>query len=216
MRLTDLQLKALTKMIETSSTKKMKEYKEKNAKELKHGIVFAGDSMVDYFPFNEHLETYSIVNRGIAGATTQSFLDTFDTAVLPLEPKVLFISIGSNDLVMFNATADEAIKNIKHLLDVVKEKLPNTKIYYLSTTPVISEEDKIYKILYVGGRTNQEQQKINDAISRYHRNFINVYDALVDGQGYLEIWYTADGIHLNRYGYAAYAKVLKPYLDTIS
>ena len=215
MKLTEQQLIKLTEMIEITTQKKINEYTKENSILSKADIVFAGDSMIDYMPVKTLFPQYEIINRGIAGSTTKSFLANLDKIITPLKPKALFISIGSNDLVMFNQAVEQVIENIKTVLSKIKEKLPHTTLYYLSTTPVVAETEKIYKQLYIGGRTNLEQQTINQALKQENIQYINVYDVLIDKNGYLERSYTADGIHLNQTGYQVYAKQIEPYINEI-
>lgn len=64
-------------------------------------IVFAGDSLIEYFPFSELYHGEKIIyNRGIAGSTTYDVLSRADTLILPLQPSKLFLLVGTNDFML--------------------------------------------------------------------------------------------------------------------
>lgn len=214
MKLTMIELKALRKMITNTSGKVLDKYKLENLnKHLNKDYLFLGDSMIEYFKLDKHLPTLNAINRGIAGATTKLILDNLDIIFGHVDPKHIFVSIGSNDLVLLEVNVETAFKGIVNVLETIQEKYPNAILNYLSTTPVVDTSHKLYKKMYIGGRSNGELKSINYKVMQYakdnHINYIHVFDALLDDQGFLNSRYTADGIHLNQMGYEVYAQIIK-------
>ncbi len=216
MKLSYQELLGLKEMIAKLSKKTIEKYKIENKSTAQGLIVFAGDSMIEYLDIKTYLPEANAINRGVAGATTKSLLDAFDDILDELNPRELFISIGSNDLVLLESSVDEIVLNIKKVFDKINEKFPFTTIYYLSTTPVISEAHKLYKKIYVAGRTNGQNKEINTKVKELCDNhsviFINQFNDLLDKNGFLEETYTADGIHLNKNGYQIYSSVIREIL----
>ena len=78
----------------TSSTKK-----EKKKDYSKENIVFLGDSITDWCPFDAlYDKDIPIINSGRAGYRTFSILEEMDDLVYKYNPTKVFILIGTNDL----------------------------------------------------------------------------------------------------------------------
>ena len=216
MKLNDQELHGLRDMILKTSSRLIEKYKELNKIEKEADILFMGDSMIEFLDTKLFFPNYALLNRGIGGATTKFILDNLDFIVGDIKPNKLFISIGSNDLVLLRATPSEVVDNVINVFKILQLKFPHTKLYYLSTTPVLKEGNKLYKKIYVAGRTNEENQAINKglktALELINVTFINQYDQLVDLDGYLIENFTPDGIHLNKEGYKIYSNEIKKYL----
>jgi len=214
MKLTQIELKALRKMIENTSSKVLDKYKIDNLNNHQTiDYIFLGDSMIEYFKLEIYLPELNALNRGIAGATTKLILDNIETIFGSIEPKNIYVSIGSNDLVLLESDVETAFLGIVNVLETIQGIYPSAFINYLSTTPVVDKEHKLYKKVYIGGRTNGELKSINYKVMQYTKqnniNYIHVFDELIDEKGYLNDQFTADGIHLNDKGYALYSAIIK-------
>lgn len=213
MKLTNIELKGLRQMIETTSSKVLNKYKNDNENnKYQSDTVFIGDSMIEYFKLDSYLPQMVALNRGIAGATTKLILDNFVTIFGDTKPKTVYVSIGSNDLVLLESTIGEAYLGIVSVFEKIQLTYPGIKIHYLSTTPVVAKGHKLYKKIYIGGRTNGQLKSLNYKVEQYcltnNIAYINQFDGLLDTNGYLNDELTADGIHLNKNGYKIYAKTI--------
>lgn len=205
-------------MIRGSSSVLLENFKELNKKTEKGLIVFAGDSMIEYLNTAFYFPEFRIVNRGVAGATSKFMIDNLDDIFGEINPGEIWLSIGSNDLTLLDSNPKQIAYDVAALLDNIKKKFPNTRIYYLSATPVINEDHKLYRKLYVGGKTIDQQLLINKLMSEVAKEkdvtFVNCFDNLFDSKtGYLNEKYTPDGIHLNREGYRIYTKKIIDILN---
>src|SRR5256885_4071306 len=61
-------------------------------------VVFFGDSITDIWKLDESFPGKSYVNRGIGGQTTSQMLVRFRQDVINLQPKVVVILAGTNDI----------------------------------------------------------------------------------------------------------------------
>lgn len=211
MKLTHQELKGLQQMIEKTSSKVLNTYSKDNVVNLfNQDVIFIGDSMIEFFNLKRYLPTLNALNRGVAGATTKLILDNLDIILGKINPKSIFISIGSNDLVLLEYSVSNTFDSITKVLETLSLRFPSAKLYYLSTTPVVSTNHPLYKKIYIGGRTNGELKSINYKVMNYAKSndmtYIHQFDDLLDSEGYLNTNYTYDGIHLNPKGYEVYAK----------
>src|ERR1700723_1555632 len=61
-------------------------------------VVFFGDSITDIWHLNEYFPGKPYINRGIGGQTTPQMLVRFRQDVIALQPKVVVILAGTNDI----------------------------------------------------------------------------------------------------------------------
>ncbi len=211
MKLTQDELVKITQMIKGSSRVTLENFQLLNQKTEKGLIVFAGDSMIEYMNLSVLFEGFKIVNRGVAGATTQFMIENLDRIFGDINPSQIWLSIGSNDLTLLDSYPEKIAKDVENLFGNIRNKFPNVKLFYLATTPILNEDHKLYKKLYIGGKTNEQQLKINELMSKVTKDknitMVNNFEILLDqSTGFLNEKYTPDGIHLNQLGYKEYAK----------
>ena len=176
---------------------------------------------MEQFPIHEILtadhSTLTIYNRGIGGYTIPEMEETLDEQVFALEPSVIFINIGTNDISDPECTVEILIGRYEHLLLRIKDRLPDTKIYMMAYYPannrdftvpeVIRElmESRVRKI----ESANQEVRKLAEKLGLI---FINVNEGLSDETGLLKKEYSIDGVHMYANGYRTVYQNMKPYL----
>lgn len=185
-----------------------------NKHDLKNeNIVFLGDSITDWYPFEEmYSNDIPIVNSGIAGYETKDILNRMDDLVYKFNPTKVFILIGTNDIKYEEDDEQVVVDNIKKIIKEIKKNRPNTKVYITSIFPVNRE----LKYHAAEERYNGEILKINKGIKNYCKEnnitYINMYDELIDSKGNLKKEYTVDGLHLSKTGYVKYTSKLLQYI----
>ena len=75
-------------------------------------VIFIGDSRIARWPTAALDDRWQVVNRGIAGETAAQLRQRFSTDALALEPDLLVIETGINDLVAASFLDDAS----KHLI----------------------------------------------------------------------------------------------------
>lgn len=193
----------LFKLIETDYKNKVEIFKNEKHKDDK--ILFLGDSMISYWNINNNIKNKDIINWGIGGDTTIGVLDRLDL-VINIKPRIVIISIGSNDLIrVSNATIQDIGYRINLIKETLEKKIAGVLVYIISLLPVLDDHE-ITNHNYLRARTNDQIDEINDEITNY-LDYIDVNNPLKES-GKLKLEYTSDGIHLNKEGYRVFSNVI--------
>ena len=206
-------LQYIIKAINKNTIEKVGQYNLLNKNAKPNQIVFLGDSLTEFFATSEFFDCL-IYNRGIAGDDTIGVLKRLHDNVIKINPKMIFLQIGTNDLGK-NKKANYVYSNIKTILLELKDNLPNCKLFYISLYPVNSKAI-IYSKLVTGKRKNKDIIQINNLMKGFcveeYIEYIDIYSHLVDNDGNLNKEYTIEGLHINFEGYLIIYNVLKHYL----
>lgn len=181
-----------------------------NQGDIKQGIVFTGDSIIEFFPLKKYLGREKLlINRGIAGTDTNWLKHHLHDQVLAIEPEKLFLLIGTNDIGL-DYGEDHIVSNIEDILSSLKRESPSTTVYLLSVLPV--SEKAVYQEK-VKLRNNRLISSLNHRLKQLpHAVFIDLYPLLLDEDGDLADDNTTDGLHLSQKAYALISEQLKTYL----
>ena len=181
---------------------------------LEPDIIFIGDSIVEYYPFQELLGTAkTIVNRGIRGYQTGLLLDNLDAHLYGDAVDQIILLIGTNDIGK-DIPMNDALDNLEGVIQSINREYPLSQIKLLSILPV-NEGEEYKQTVYI--RTNEKIREWNQAfeslVAAYIQvDFVPIYDSLTDSEGQLQSAYTTDGLHLSVAGYQALSDALKTYL----
>ncbi|HEX7842570.1 MAG TPA: GDSL-type esterase/lipase family protein [Kofleriaceae bacterium] len=172
------------------------------------GAIVLGDSLTERGEWGELLGR-PVVNRGIAGDTVEGVRARLDD-VVALEPRVVFVLVGANDL---QAGVPPEALAARHaaLVAELHRRLPRTRIVIESLLPIRDELVPRDEPL-----TTATIRRANELIQRgaagAGAEWLDVNARLADGTGELDVRYSIDGLHLSAAGYRAWAAVLAPYL----
>ena len=182
-----------------------KDYKEEN-------IVFLGDSITEWYPLGELYENnIPIVNSGKAGYRTFELLPELKELVYQYNPTKVFILIGTNDI-NTHSGKKKLVNNVEKMIKRIKIHRVQCKIYIQSIYPV-NKEDNQKENEIENKEIKEVNQKIKKICKKHNVTYIDVYKYLIDEEGYLDLQYTKDGLHLNDLGYLKVTKVLTPYVE---
>lgn len=173
-------------------------------------VVLLGNSITDNWrKMREQffLET-GYIGRGISGQTSYQFLVRFREDVLNLEPKVVVINAGTNDIAQNNHvySLERTLGNIMSMCELARQH--RIKVILTTVLPCAgfrwnpSIKDAPQKIM-----------ELNAALERYARKnglgWIDYWTALADAEGGLKGEYTTDGCHPTVEGYQVMEPLLK-------
>ena len=201
---------------------KLERFRHLNAMVRPQQILFVGSSLMEQFPIHELLLDkqlpYTIYNRGIGGYTTQELLETLDVCVYALQPRKIFINIGTNDLNEPDYSEDEIIFRYRRILREIRAHLPEAIIVLLAYYPVNPEAaaGNPYMESVLRRRSNERIAAANAAVKRLAEEmeltFADCNAGITDGKGQMRATYCIDGMHMYGDGYAPVLESLLPYL----
>lgn len=197
-------------------------YHDLNQTARKGMTLFTGSSLMEGFPLNELCMTQGytdvVYNRGIAGLTTDTFLECIDDVLLALRPCRIFINIGTNDIGRQDGWEAHLEENYRKILKTALSQLPEVSITLMAYYPVneaVIQENPLPDGRIIP-RTNQKVGAANDIVQRLAQelelHYIDVNAGLTDSAGQLRRELTVDGIHMYPAGYEIVFENLKPYL----
>lgn len=174
-----------------------------------HPILLIGSSSFTYWKdVQAYFPGHTILNRAFGGSSLTHQIQYADEVIFRYQPKQIVIYCGENDLAGSDlVTADTVVKRLKILVGLIREKLPQVPIVYLSMKPSPSRRKYLPAI-------QEGNQKIKLLLAQYPNTaFLDVYSAMLTPEGTIrsEI-FTADSLHMNKKGYALWQPLLEPLL----
>lgn len=178
-------------------------------------ILFMGNSITEAWKnFSPSLfSDRSYINRGVSGQTTPQILARFQSDVIDLQPTILIILAGTNDIAGNTGpiTIKEIGDNIKSMVEQAKSN--GIQVILSSVLPVydypwntgIKPADKIIMLNEIL-KNYAEQNKIF---------YLDYFSSMVDERNGLKGAYSNDGVHPNEEGYKLMTKLVKKAIDTI-
>jgi lysophospholipase L1-like esterase len=177
-------------------------------------VVFMGDSITDMWVqprFGGFFPGRPYIGRGIGGQTTPQMLLRFRADVLALQPKVVVILAGTNDLAGNTGpmTLEETEGNLASMAELAR---PHGIRVVLSSVLPVSNYGHDRDGNPVDIRLKRPPEKIlelNAWIKKYATDqgyvYLDYFSAMVDEQGLLKKDLSEDGLHPNALGYAVMA-----------
>lgn len=189
---------------------RVKAFRDLNRRAISHQVVFVGDSITQDYPLSEHFPDFVTYNRGIGGDTTVGLAKRLEESVFELEPRVLVLLIGTNDLALLHSSPEEVIDRIAAIVGSIRSRLPETRILLESVYPVLPAFGEATR----EGRDNADIRAINAGIAALPGvEFVDLYPSLADSEGRLRSEFTVEGLHINQAGYFLISEILRPLLN---
>lgn len=185
----------------------------KNARDAKkRGIVFFGDSHMQYFDIHAYFEQENIYNCGCEGATSDLLFHLRPYAVTDYDPEKVIIMIGCNDLSdEWQFDKLEIAFNVYRLIEILRRFSPAIDVCVISPLPI---DESVAKTRL---RDNHQLRILGKEIGNNVKEFIGCHfvdvfdDFLLDGN--LNPEYSVDGIHLNKKGYDILAEKIRFFVE---
>ena len=199
---------------------KLRRYRGMNRYAKKGETVMVGSSLMEHFMINEFLLAEGmdkvVYNRGVAGWRTDELLKNMDACIFDLEPRKIFINIGSNDLDRPGDALGRLVKQFRKILRRIKERLPGCTVCVMAYYPVLRDFDPGESPANSKARTREGIEEANRAIEALAAEmgceFLDLNHVLKDEDGYLKPEFGADKVHLLPPAYKAVFDEIKRYL----
>lgn len=180
-------------------------------------VVFLGDSITEAWRLNEYFTGRNFVNRGIGTETTTQMLARFRQDVLALNPKVVVILGGTNDIAA--GTAPGQIEdNLATMGDLAKAH--GITAIFASILPVSDyHKDADPRNEMTQSRPPATIQAVNKWIQTLCLTggfvWMDYYSAMADPMGYMKADLSDDGLHPNAKGYRVMSPVTLETVDRV-
>ena len=171
-------------------------------------ILFTGSSTIRMWKdIQSYFPGHNILNTGFGGSQTSDLVYYADKLILQYSPKQIFIYEGDNDLSAGKTTA-EIIHASDSLVKLIRSKLGG-KVYIVFITPKPSKARWHLKEKY---------EEYNKALVLWSKKQTRVavadlWTPMLDKNGIVfQDIFLADGLHMNKQGYAIWGKAIAPLL----
>ncbi|MGC4021572.1 MAG: GDSL-type esterase/lipase family protein [Cyclobacteriaceae bacterium] len=172
-----------------------------------HPILFVGSSSIRKWDgLQVAFGKYNVLNRGIGGAVIKDIIYYLNDLVFIYQPRQIVLYVGENDLPVEQMTVDSILFQTKKLYQLIRAKLPNTPIIYISFKPSPSRDKFQLKAI--------ESTRLLKSFFATTQNvvFVDVYSKMLkNGKSRPEL-FVEDQLHLNEVGYKIWEKEVRPHL----
>ncbi len=177
-------------------------------------VVFFGDSITDIWHLDEYFPGKPYINRGIGGQTTPQMLVRFRQDVINLQPKVVVILAGTNDIA--GNTGPMRIEDIEADYASLAQlaRANDIKVIYSSVLPVHNYTERSKD--FFAQRSTEKILLLNNWLRQYCAlpssgcTFLDYFAAMVDDKGMLKKDLADDGLHPNAAGF----KIMAPMAES--
>lgn len=172
-------------------------------------VVFFGDSRAADWPAPDQIKSITFVNRSLGNQTTAQIVGRFQAHVTPLQPQIIVIQAGINDLKtipLFPEQKELIIRNCKANLQQIVDlsiatgsRVVITTIFPLGKLPLERRPFWSDDVAVAIADVNSFIETLaSDQVTIFHTE-----DVLANSDGIVEPKYSQDFLHLNPTGYAA-------------
>jgi lysophospholipase L1-like esterase len=172
-------------------------------------VAFLGDSITDGWHLDQYFPGKPYVNRGISGQTTPQMLVRMRPDVIDLEPQVMLVLAGTNDL--SGNTGPETTQQIEENYASIAElaRAHNIFVIFASVLPVSDYGPHPM----TQGRPPEKILELNNWLKQYTAQhglmYLDYFSHMVDEHGFLRKELSEDGLHPNAAGY----KIMAPLAE---
>lgn len=170
-------------------------------------ILFVGSSSIRMWQTAEAFPNLPVINRGFGGSVVSDAIHFAPRIVLKYKPRLIVFYSGDNDIAS-GMSADRVFEDVRGFVDLVHRELPDTRLIFLPIKPSRARWSHW-----------PEMQQVNARVADLARSDdrLDVVDTATpllgrDGRPQHEL-YLADGLHLNKKGYALWNGTLLPVLQ---
>jgi len=171
-------------------------------------LVFIGDSLTEFFDWQERFPDFLVLNFGISGETVEGLLGRMDRVLLSIQnigrkPDFIFIMTGINNLAMEDY---EITSSYKSIINSLSASFSNSKLVIQSILPVV--------LPWVD---NSALRGLNDSLrgiaKEFKSDYLDLHSLFVGPDSEPKKEYLLnDGVHLSEKGYTAWSDIIENYL----
>ena len=171
-------------------------------------VVFFGDSITQSWDLDKYFPSAGYVNRGISGQTTAQMLVRFRQDVIAINPQVVVILAGTNDIAenLGPTTLEEIESNLMSMVDIAEGngvRVVLSSVLPAGQYPWRKELKPIEKIV-----------ALNNWLAGYSSGrglvYVDYFAAMQNDMHWMKVDLSTDGVHPNAAGYALMRTLVEP------
>jgi lysophospholipase L1-like esterase len=171
----------------------------------KRRLLFIGDSLTEWYDWEQRLPDYEVTNLGISGETVEELLDRRDR---------IRNRAGSPDFVFLMTGINNILQERYDITGPYQEIVRNFTTWWKGATVVVQS---LLPVEY-SWINNDLLRDINRSLAGIARDagaeYLDVFSTFVDAAGNVKAGLLSDdGVHLANKGYEAWAKVVEGFLN---
>ncbi len=172
-------------------------------------LFYGSSSFTLWHDIEAYFPAHNIVNHGFGGSTLRDCVEYFDRLVVALQPKVVLLYAGDNDL-GDGGRPEDVLDRLRRIVARKRETLGDVPMAYVSIKISPARFSIMHAIAYTNAIIERELADGSDV------RFINVTRRMV-GRGMQPLlgYYTHDPLHMNPEGYRLFGKAISDYLGEV-
>ena len=176
----------------------------------KESLVFIGDSLTEFFDWQERFPAYKVFNLGIAGETVEGLLGRMDRVLRVIrnagrDPDVIFVMIGINNVAMEDY---EIIGGYRQVITALAAAFGKSKVVIQSILPV--------RLPWTDNAIiRQLNESLKHIVEDFKAEYLDLYPIFISpGPGPKKEYLLDDGVHVSDKGYEAWSAAVEDYLNS--
>lgn len=180
---------------------------DRNSPPPKGAVLFIGSSSIRLWQnLAEDFPKAKVINRGFGGSELSDSVFYIDRIVVPYQPKTIVLYAGDNDLAA-GKTPQQVFADYRLFVERVRQKLPQTKIAYISIKPSPAR-------IALLDKAKEVNQQVRAYAAQYQRlAYIDVLTPMLNREGAPRPeLFGPDKLHMNRAGYELWKSIVARYI----
>ena len=179
-------------------------------------VVFFGDSITDIWKLEDYFPGKPYINRGIGGQTTPQMLVRFRQDVIDLQPRIVVILAGTNDIA--GNTGPMRLEDIEANYASMAElaDVHGIRVIFSSVLPVHNYTARAHD--FFAQRSPEKILELNRWLKAYvpknaDCSYLDYFSAMVDDKGLMKRDLADDGLHPNKAGFSIMAPLAEAAIE---
>lgn len=178
-------------------------------------VVFFGDSITDIWKLDESFPGKLYVNRGIGGQTTSQMLVRFRQDVVDLQPKVVVILAGTNDIAGNTGPISNEDIEANYASFAELARTHNIRVIFSSVLPVhnYTPQAEDFFAQRPMDRILALNKWLKDYCAANNLIYLDYFPAMINDKGLMRRDLADDGLHPNKAGFAIMAPMAEKAIE---
>ena len=184
-------------------------------------IVLYGDSRMETWNPAPESDSYQFVNAGIAGETTSEMRRRFEHDVLRLQPDIVIIQAGVNDLTAAvtkgisepNILVSAMRTNLRYFIATLEDQSIDVIVTSIIPVKPLNLKRKAFWKNSLTDQVNETNSWLKQTTLELNADWFDLDRLYLDEAGALLDNFYYDTLHINRKGYRILNQHLKEYLE---